>query len=371
MKYPGVQRLSDRKTGRFIFTLEIHAMYLRTNVFSVLFLFTSVLCASLSWPATTRAEFTENFDAVVAPALPSGWTTASFGFTWITTTDNPDSPPNCATASTLGQVSEGYLDSPSITVGSTTHLLRFRHRFQLEAAANEDQDPTIGYDGGVLEIAIGGADYQDILTAGGQFLAGEYTRTISTQFGSLISGRQAWSGDSGGYVATSIRLPASAINSTIRLRFRLSSDANNGGGVWAIDSIDVVDECVSQDTEPPVAVCREHFTVRTQCESGVYGLGDVMGAATITDNCVGALTLTQDPPIGTALRPGVSQVTVTATDAAGNVGQCTSTVEVVDYFYPATCGVCCGAGIVEGLLVTFSSLAGRKLSRRRRRAAAR
>jgi hypothetical protein len=126
----------------------------RTNVSGVLFLFTCVMSASLSWPATTRAEFAENFDAVVALALPSGWTTASFGFSWITTTDNPDSPPNCATASTLGQVSEGYLDSPSITVGSTTHLVRFRHRFLLQA----DADPLVGNDGGVLEIAIGGAD---------------------------------------------------------------------------------------------------------------------------------------------------------------------------------------------------------------------
>src|SRR5262249_2596076 len=165
-----------------------------------------------------RADIAENFDGVAAPGLPGFWTTASFGLSWVTTTDNPDSPPNCATASTLDHVSEAYLDSPSIDIGATTHLVRFRHRFHLQGEFLR-RGFFMGFDGGVLEIAIGGADYQDILAAGGQFLTGEYTGTISTQFGSLIGGRLAWSGDSGGYIATSIRLPPSTLNSTIRLRF--------------------------------------------------------------------------------------------------------------------------------------------------------
>jgi len=340
----------------------------RTNVSSVLFLFTSVLSASLSWPATTRAGFAENFDGVTAPALPASWTTAEFGFTWTTTTDTPDTPPNCVAATGLDHVSEAYLDSPLIDVGDTTHLVRFKHRFVLEASAG-DGGPGVGLDGGVLEIAIGPGDYQDIVTAGGVFLAGGYTHTISNQTGSLIGGRQAWSGDSGGYIFTIVRLPPSTLNSTIRLRFRLSCDNSVGGGVWAIDTLDGVDECVSQDTAPPSVVCPasiSRLTPNDPCSRALIVLDDVGALSTITDNCPNPLAVTQDPPAGTLIGPGTSQVTITATDPAGNVGSCTTTLTVVD---PAAgqCGICCGAGIVETMLVMFGSYSGRTLMRRRRR----
>src|SRR5262249_49004607 len=160
--------------------------------------------------------------------------------------------------------------------GATTRLVRFRHRFQLEANNPDGRGALEGFDGGVLEIAIGAGDYQDIISAGGQVLAGEYNRPISTQFRSLIGGPQASSGDSGGYIATRIRLPASTLNSTIRLRFRLSCDNANGGGVWAIDSLDVVDECVSQDTQPPTLVCPDHILGRLDvCMSNQFTLGDI------------------------------------------------------------------------------------------------
>ena len=314
-----------------------------------------------------RAEYAENFDGVVAPALPGSWTTAQFGFTWITTTDTPDTAPNCAAATPLVRVSEAYLDSPLINVGNTIHLVRFRHRFVLESAPAGDGVPAIGYDGGVLEIAIGPADFQDIVTAGGVFVTGGYTLPISNQTGSLIAGRQAWSGDSGGYIATIIRLPASTLNSTIRLRFRLSCDNSVGGGIWAIDTLDAVDDCVSQDTAPPTVVCPPsifRLTPSDPCSDPRIILGDVTGLATATDNCPNPLVLTQDPPAATRIGPGTSTVTIIATDAAGNVGQCTTTLTVVNPV-AGQCGICCGAGMVETLLVMFISHAGIKLSRRR------
>ena len=49
-------------------------------------------------------SFAENFDGVVAPALPAGWTTAQTGAAplWATTTSFSDTAPNSATASTDG-----------------------------------------------------------------------------------------------------------------------------------------------------------------------------------------------------------------------------------------------------------------------------
>ena len=43
----------------------------------------------------------------------------------------------------------------------------------------------------------GGNTFQDILAVGGSFVMGGYNRTISTDRGSPIAGRQAWSGNSG------------------------------------------------------------------------------------------------------------------------------------------------------------------------------
>jgi HYR domain-containing protein len=318
-----------------------------------------------------RAQFAENFDTLTPPALPPSWTTANFGFAWTTTTNTPNSPPNCATATGLDRVSEAYLDSTLIDIGDTTHLVRFRHRFVLEAQTEQDPgNPLLGFDGGVLEIAIGDNDYEDILAAGGIPLAGNYTHPISSDNGSLIGGRQAWSGDSGGYIATSIRLPPSTINSTFRLRFRLSCDVSNGGGVWAIDSLDVVDECVSQDTEPPVLVCPEAMTRPIRilvCDNLRNKVGDFTTIPTVTDNCPNPLVLAQDPPAETVIGLGTTPITVTATDLAGNVGQCTTELTLVDPV-AGQCGLClCGGGFVDMFIVTFGSLAGRKLSRRRYR----
>jgi hypothetical protein len=58
----------------------------------------------------------------------------------------------------------------------------FRHNFNLEAS---DVDPTLGFDGAVLELGTdGGNTFQDIIDAGGSFLQGGYNRTISTDRGS-------------------------------------------------------------------------------------------------------------------------------------------------------------------------------------------
>src|SRR5207248_6502946 len=49
--------------------------------------------------------------------------------------------------------------------------------------------------------------FQDILVPGGSFVIGVYNRTISSDRGSPIAGRQAWSGNSEGFVTTVVNLP--------------------------------------------------------------------------------------------------------------------------------------------------------------------
>ncbi|HZZ17226.1 MAG TPA: hypothetical protein VFE08_14835, partial [Candidatus Sulfotelmatobacter sp.] len=116
-----------------------------------------------------------------------------------------DTPPNAAFVDDPGVVSDKRLDSLHFPVSGTGVQLLFEHNFNLEAS---DVDPNVGFDGGVLEMSFdGGNTFQDILTVGGSFIMGGYNRTISTDRGSPIAGRQAWSGNSGGFICTEVSLP--------------------------------------------------------------------------------------------------------------------------------------------------------------------
>lgn len=76
------------------------------------------------------------------------------------------------------------------------------------------------------------------------------------------------------------------------------------------------------DRTPPVVECPDLEPVE-DCE-GI--IPDLIGQANISDNCDGLdeLVVTQTPPPGTAVGPGSHQITITATDASGNTGSCTT-----------------------------------------------
>ena len=114
--------------------------------------------------------------------------------------------------------------------------LTFRHNFNLEAS---EQNQSVGYDGGVLEVSSdGGNTFQDILAAGGSFVVGGYNRTIATDRGSPIAGRQAWSGNSGGFITTVVNVPAFQTPNT-KLRWRMASDSTGSGEGWRVDTVNI------------------------------------------------------------------------------------------------------------------------------------
>ena len=168
------------------------------------------------------APCTENFDGVVAPALPASWTTdvTGIGILWTTSTVNPSNAPNDAFGPETSNVGVTNLTSSNIPIISPTAQLTFRNLYNLEN----------GFDGMVLEISIGGGAFQDILAAGGSFVTGGYTGTLSTGFGNPLPGRQAWTGLSGGttaaptYITTTVNLPAAANGQNIQLKWRVGSD---------------------------------------------------------------------------------------------------------------------------------------------------
>ncbi len=190
---------------------------------------------------TIHTLLAQNFDDVTPPALPGGWSSAAqlAGSRFVTTTAGSDSPPLAATVGTPANPGLEDLVSPAFFDYLPAAILAFRHNYNFEAA------PPTGYDGGVLEIQLGGGGYQDILAAGGAFLAGGYTLTLDTDAGQQLNGRAAWSGNSGGWLTTRVQLPAAAYLQSVQLRWRVGTDTGNtalvGVGGWSVDSISLTD----------------------------------------------------------------------------------------------------------------------------------
>jgi len=195
------------------------------------------------FPCWMRTTMQENFDFQTPPALPQSgrqrtcrpppvWGTSNSGVP----VPPADTPPNAAFIDDPAVVSDKRLDSFQFDLfESADAVLTFRHNFNLEASS---VDTNLGYDGGVLEISYdGGNTFQDILEAGGFFVMGGYNRTISTDRGSPIAGRQAWSGDSEGFITTVVIVGNNQTQT--RLRWRMASDSTGAGEGWRVDAVNV------------------------------------------------------------------------------------------------------------------------------------
>ncbi len=177
--------------------------------------------------------FSENFDGVVAPNLPAGWTSSATGalqVPFVTSSTTPDTAPNAVFAPNFGQIGLSEITSPPIPVGSTGAHFIFRHNYALEGS----------FDGGVVEIKIGANDFVDIIQAGGTFVTGGYNGTISTGFGNPIGGRQAWtgiSGPAGTYLTTDVILPQAAQGRVVQFKWRLGTDNIVAATGWRVDTV--------------------------------------------------------------------------------------------------------------------------------------
>lgn len=160
---------------------------------------------------------------------------------WVTSTITPYSSPNDVFAPAPGTVGNTELISPQVylPVSGTQVTVSFKNNYNLQS----------GFDGMVLEVSVNGGPYQDVLAAGGSFIAGGYNGTISTTKSSPIAGRAAWTGNSGGYITTTILLPLAANGQNIRGKLRLATDSSGSGTGVRVDSI-VVSPCPVNTATP-------------------------------------------------------------------------------------------------------------------------
>jgi uncharacterized protein (TIGR03437 family) len=270
----------------------------------------------------TRVPLSENFDGVTAPTLPAGWAStvaAGSAPAWVTSTTSSDTPPNNAFATDPGSVSDVRLDSPTIAITTASAQLTFRNNYLTETE----------FDGGVLEIAIGAGAFTDIIAAGGSFVTGGYTQTLIGS--NPIAGRQAWSGNSGGYITTTINLPAAAAGQNIKLRWRMTSDASVSGTGWRIDSIKLTDgtACATNCGGPfcpvititpaslPTGTIGAVYNQTLTASGGAAPHSFMLSAGTLPNG----LTLSSGGALsGTPTQSGSFNLTVKATDANGCTG---------------------------------------------------
>ena len=178
----------------------------------------------------------EAFDAVAAGSLPTDWSSLASGtgaIPWTTAVLNAISPPHTVTVAMPATSALSELYSPTLPAPAGVAVLRFSHHRSLENT----------FDGGVLDISIGGGPFVDILASGGSFLAGGYNTTLVAFAGCVgtpnpLGVRQAWSGVSAAPLETVVQLPAAALEQSVQLRWSAGSDCSVSSPTgWQIDDV--------------------------------------------------------------------------------------------------------------------------------------
>lgn len=166
----------------------------------------------------------ENFDGVTAPALPAGWTNRQISGTtanaWVTSTTTPNSAPNSAFDADVITPGTNALVSPAFSIQTGSAQLSFKNKYNTEP----------NFDGMILEFSTNnGGTWTEISAGGGSFVSGGYNSFIADFTDSTLANRLAWSGDSGGYIDTLVNLPASLNGQSVKFRWVMATDTENGG----------------------------------------------------------------------------------------------------------------------------------------------
>ena len=276
--------------------------------------------------------FSENFDGVTAPALPVNWTTTKTGVesNWVTITNFSSTPSNAAFVPDVTNIGTSELVSPTITLPSGPSQVTFKNRYNMEIDSTNSSD---GFDGGVLEIKIGTNAFTDVIAAGGSFLAGAYNTVINSTFSNPLAGRAAWSGNSGGFITTTVDLPPAAAGQSIQLKWRAGTDNGNiasGTAGWWIDTVSI-SNCPSSVcwNTAPVLPSQTNVTVNETVPL------TVTNTATDTDSPVQTLTYTLlASPSGASVGLHTGIITWTSTQSQSPSTN-TFTTKVTDSGSPA------------------------------------
>lgn len=166
-------------------------------------------------------------ETVAGGTIPPSWTTTATPTSnlWTVSAVQSQSAPNSFFTSNLITVNDQLLaTTSSIALPATPLRLTFWGYINSESA----------WDGGVVEISTnGGTNWTDL---GANILSGKYNGTLGASSNPL-SGRSAFTGNSGGFVKTTINLAPYVNQANVKLRFRFGSDASVAAVGWYVDDI--------------------------------------------------------------------------------------------------------------------------------------
>jgi len=136
--------------------------------------------------------------------------------------------------------------SISIPAGKT--YLRFKHAYLFDYFIY--QGTPYYFDGGVLEYSVNGGAWKDAkaLFSGGK----KYGGALYPSSGNPIGGRQAFVGDSHGYVSSRYNL-SSLAGKTVNFRWRLGTDSTIAFMGWFVDDVQVY-TCVGVPVVPTLQI---------------------------------------------------------------------------------------------------------------------
>ncbi len=183
--------------------------------------------ANVNFPIASTFIFNDDMESGNA-----NWTSASLNTavtqTWTNTT-TANSGTNAWYAENIDSESDQALTlASSYPISGVSPELRFFHSYDTE----------VTWDGGVVEYSTnnGGswADLGPFMTMNG------YNNGIQVNQASAISGRQAFTGTSGGYIETVVDL-SSFVGQNIMIRFRFASDGFVGQDGWYVDDVKIID----------------------------------------------------------------------------------------------------------------------------------
>ena len=194
---------------------------------------------------TVPSGFSETFDGVTAPALPTGWVATNAQGAdplWVTDTTQFDTAPNAAHVDDPHAITDKRLDSPSIAIETFSAYLTFRQTYGFSVEVMGDFTVRLPRRRRPRDIA-GRRSFQDIIQAGGSFLQGGYNSEILPIGANPLAGRAAW-GAGAVWSTAVVLLPTAAAGHTVVLRWRMGSSSNVSDGPatgWWIDSIQICD----------------------------------------------------------------------------------------------------------------------------------
>jgi hypothetical protein len=274
------------------------------------------------------ATFTENFDGVTVPALPASWTTARSSVAantaalWVTSTTTPDTAPNSAFGAGGTVASDSSLTSPVIPIPTAPGFgtnpsvrLTFRNNYNTEA----------GFDGGRLEISINGGPFVEVIAAGGSFVEGGYNGAIGVT-DSIFTGQPAWTGNSGGFITTTVNLPPASYGQNAQLRWHTAYDSGVNPGGMRIDTISIYASTRVCCSGACTLSCPANISQAN--DPGVCGAAVTFATATETGNCGGVIT--SDHHSGDVFPVGTTTVTFTDTRLDGTTATCSFDITVND-----------------------------------------